>query len=583
LAFQNGARPPGPSSPGADENERQPLTAEDLGLAAIEWGAGARPPQADDAGLELPILFAGLELPILFAELALGAGPAARFAVSQVPVIARARDMVAAGATLVRMRLPTGFGKSYVILELAGGHRAAGAVAVIAPRSEIVAQLVGLAADRGWARVIAVGGGTPWPAELGAGDLVVSTGQSVKTLGGRRAQLAALFVDEAHSHEGHGACLALVHSPVRYELSACLEGKTDIEISHREAVDHGLICQAQFAFDVYPRQPTFDDIAAELAARPEHACVLACFQTRASARGFAAACARSGVDAATFVGDDPRTALDKFRAGARRVLCVVGRVEMGANIHRCDTVLFVEPWVSWKRDLQLIGRGVRLHPTKPGFFSVLCPVGPEDIIERRLAFLVETLHANYDAFDPRTFDEVEDLVEFRAAAGAEPTPPIKVEPAAFDVLAAARRELYDAVGRRINEPLFIARVLYARARELIAAADPPLETCIEYAAWRAHHPTATDLPDDPAAAFNALGFSWDEFLGLEPLPADFAETLKAAARELASKGVKVGSALAGNPAAPFYARLRSTAAGRSLPANPLRGDGLWASVFAMLR
>jgi hypothetical protein len=143
--------------------------------------------------------------------------------------------------------------------------------------------------------------------------------------------------------------------------------------------------------------------------------------------------------------------------------------------------------------------------------------------------------------------------------------------------------VYDAIGRRIEDPRFVARQRYARARELVAAADPPLGTCREYGVWRVGHPAAADLPDDPATAFALLEFSWDEFLGLEPLPADFALTLKAAARVLAAKGVKVGNALASNPAAPFYARLRSTAAGRALPANPLRGDGLWATVFAMLR
>jgi hypothetical protein len=428
--------------------------------------------------------------------------------------------------------------------------------------------------------VAVVGGGAPWPAALGAGDLVISTGQSVKALGGRRVQLAALFVDEAHSREGHAECAALLCSPVHYELSACLEGRADVEVTHREAVDRGLVCRAQFAFDVYPRQPTLDDVAAGLAARPEHASVLACFQTRAAARDFAAACARSGVGAATFVGDDPRDALDEFRAGARRVLCVVGRVEMGANIHRCDTILFVEPWASWKRDLQLIGRGVRLHPTKPGFFTVLCPIGPEDVVERRLAFLVETLHANHVAFDPRSFEEADDLVEIRAAGAAPDAASAPLTP--DEPLAAARREVYDAIGRRIEDPRFVARRRYALARELVAAADPPLNTFREYGAWRAGQPAAADLPDDPAAAFAALGFSWDEFLGLEPLPADFTSTLKAAVKELAAKGVKVGSALANDPAAPFYARLRSTAAGRALPENPLRGDCLWATVFAGL-
>ena len=64
--------------------------------------------------------------------------------------------------------------------------------------------------------------------------------------------------------------------------------------THREAVAKGLVCKALFVFDVYPRQPTFDDIAAELAAEPERLSVLACFQTRSAAQRFAQSCEAAG-------------------------------------------------------------------------------------------------------------------------------------------------------------------------------------------------------------------------------------------------------------------------------------------------
>jgi superfamily II DNA or RNA helicase len=189
-------------------------------------------------------------------------------------------------------------------------------------------------------------------------------------------------IDEAHSREGSGNI-----DRVTFELSECLHGAVDVEESHAMAVELGRIC---------------DTVFADIASHPEHASVLACFKTCRSARIFASACnAARAASALTYVGDDEagdRSSLRKFADGDVRVLCVVGRVEMGINVHRCDTVLLAEPWDSANRTLQLIGRDVRLHPTKPGFFSILCTEAHSDL-DARLSSLVRAPHTVGDGVD----------------------------------------------------------------------------------------------------------------------------------------------------------------------------------------
>jgi hypothetical protein len=112
---------------------------------------------------------------------------------------------------------------------------------------------------------------------------------------------------------------------VTFELSACLHGAVDIEESRSMDVELGLVCDTVFA-----------EIA-HLEAHPEHASVLACFKTCRSARIFASACnAARAASALTYVGNDEagdRSRIRKFAYGDVRVLCVVGRVEMGINVH----------------------------------------------------------------------------------------------------------------------------------------------------------------------------------------------------------------------------------------------------------
>lgn len=583
------------------------LSAAELGLDGLAWG-GPGPPERKDPAGEPPECEDPAGEPPEYEELAGepaggagGARPAPDFAGFQAGPIARARELAAGGASLVRVQLPVGSGKSYVIAALAAGYRAAELpVVVLAPRAEIVRQLAALLTAAGWGRVYAVLDGARWPLGARGGEAVVASGQSVGPQLCRGDappfRAAALFVDEAHHHEGHDAAGRAIATPVRFDFSACLEGKADVAVAHRRAVELGLILAAEFVFAVFPRAPTPADLAAHLAAHPAHACVLACFQARERAIEFAALCRAAGVGAEPYVsgpggGADRPERLEDFRAGRLRVLCVVGCVEMGVNVHRCDTVLLAEPWDSAARTLQLVGRGCRLHPTKARHFTVLCGAGPEDATERRVARLVETVHAECAAFCARTLSEADDCVDFVpgvgagcAAGGAAAELAVPLLPAHLDALAAVRREVFDALGRRLaaEDPAAALALRYRRARERAAAAG--LETFGAYAAWRAGlGPEArADLPEDPAAEFAALpppGFGWADFLGWPDAP-DLAAAVAAAVAEAAEAGL-VTLADLGRPTAGLYGLLRrQTAAGAALPTNPLRPGETWAALFA---
>ena len=506
----------------------------------------------------------------------------AKFDDFQRPVIARALEL-ARVQPLVRIKLPVGTGKSAVIAALARTMLARGPVVVVAPRCDIVTQL----AETVGSDATVVGGGKPWPPTVRG--LVVTTGQSVpRDLA--RCRVAAVIIYEAHSHEGRAATERAFETDVTFELSACLSGVVDIEEQHARAVELGLICDAAFVFDVFAAAPTGADLAAHLDRHPEHASVLACFQTCLAARRFAAECnAMRGGSARTYVGDDDRAELLAFASGDVRVLCVVGRVEMGINIHRCDTVLLAEPWDSANRTLQLIGRGVRLFPTKPGFFSVLCAVCPADLASR-LESLVHALHAECPSFGI-------DRIEVRAAAepaDAGSTKEAVAEAAAeavaeavgkavAEAVEAVERKVFDALGTISSTEEYQTRLAVSAYAVAVARVHPArLPSSRAYHAWRESQPARIELPDDPAARFKALpgGFSWEAFLRLDPLPARFGRALARACDDAVAKGTVHPSSFA-RPDAALYAAIRKTRRGAKLPEWPLRANATWPELFAL--
>lgn len=474
-----------------------------------------------------------------------------------------ARLLAVRGRT-ARCRLPPASGKSYIIVEIAYWASSVGKPAVItAPRVEIVRQLAALARSRLGAEAVAVAvGGVLRGWREDATRVVVACARSLHCLTPPLVQVqewAAVLRDEAHIRAGGAWIRALPEQTKLYEFSATLgtsapdgrfgETSIDYELSAEEIVRRGCACAPEFVFAVHRAEPTQDDVCAHLLRHPEYGTVLACFQRQSSARRFVDRCAAHGIAAASCVSDDGRSgdeALAEFRAGRLRVLAIVARLEMGVDVHACDTVLFVEPWDSDARTFQLIGRGMRLHPSKNGTFSVLIPVGAQCAKERRLRDLVtsfagcgfacaarganghgvalraERLNVD-DAELPAA--EVKKLREKRFDHRGAPVAARNFDPntAAADVV----QEFGEVVAGLFDELIHgIARAdtqaRYERARrylrELVAEAPRSFD---EYQAMRATllpgDPAHRILPADPAKefSFRESSRSWTDLLGVD--------------------------------------------------------------------
>jgi superfamily II DNA or RNA helicase len=489
---------------------------------------------------------------------------------------AAARLLAARGRT-ARCRLPPASGKSYVIVEIARQASSAGLPAVIAaPRVEIVRQLAALARARLGAEAVAVAvGGVLRGWRPAATRAVVACTRSLHCLapplvaagreprpeappvaganaGPRPApEWSAVLRDEAHIRGGEAWIRALPEQTKLYEFSATLDSgsEVDYELSAEEVVRRGCACAPEFVFAVHRAEPTQADVCAHLRRHPEYSTVLACFQRQSGAREFVTRCAAAGITAASCVSDDGGdgdAALAEFRAGRLRVLAVVARLEMGVDVHACDTVLFVEPWDSDARTFQLIGRGMRLHPSKNGTFSVLVPVGAQCAKERRLRDLVASFagcgfacagpHSGnlngvalraerLDAADtvepvaaPRSLHE--DRFDFRGA-------PVEAKPGLPNAAVGVVQEFGEAIADLFDELIHgyaraDAQARYERAREYLRGlgAGAP-RSYDEYRALRASllpgDPARRILPADPAKEFSFRDSprSWPDLLGLD--------------------------------------------------------------------
>ena len=502
------------------------------------------------------------------------------FEAFQAGVVDEVSGYVERGHTRVRIELPTGSGKSYVTEALAQKYTAGGPALVVTPRIEIIKQLKKLFTGRGW-MVQVVCDGNPWPGTLPLGRCVlIASGQSLAKAP-PAFRPSVVFVDEAHNYTGRDA-LERIESLLRFELSACLDvipGIPVVRRSHDEAVDLGLICRARLVLAYYDHPPTLEDIAKHLAANAiRFSTVLACFKTCKRAERFVELCRAAGVcPAETFVGGDSSENLEGFREGRIRVLCVVGRVEMGVDIHRCDTILFAEPWDSDNKNLQLVGRGVRLHELKLDTFHVLRAIGPADVdasvcddFVRLLQRLVPALHVS----------SLDDACRHISVERGGPARWGDAEPMALE---AVRQCIFDSYGRVLEDSLFGLRARYAETRARLAAAG--VRSSESYHAWAAALSEA-EAPADPAALFAPLGpFVWAHFLGSAPdLDGEgFRTLLRAAAAELHAAGRFSVHMLEG-AGAELYGRLRAAPSGAALPASPLMIEAgmSWADVFAAL-
>ena len=506
------------------------------------------------------------------------AGPAGDYSFQADAVVA----MLAAPGPTVRARLPPAAGKSRIIARIALHHAKKGRrVAVLAPRILIVGQLHALISRS--APVGLVQGGRVVHRPRTA-MIFVACAQSAHSL--PAWDWDVVVRDEAHIADGASWTAALPSGTRVYELSATLAGEVCYALRTEELVRRGCACAPEFVFAVHPTEPMPSDVVTHLIAHPEYRCVLACFQTQKSASGFAALCQAAGITAATCLsrdGDAGDEALQLFRKEQLRVLAVVGRVEMGVDVHCCDTVLFAEPWDSTARTLQLIGRGMRLHPSKPGRFTVLVPVDVGAARDRRLRQFVECV-ASCD-FGPSA----------RAVGVSQLVPPPASAPETSDgdieaAGAAAGAEIrYDMYGREMDRAvskLFDEHVWkvdeYGRARAIIATlGDRRPRAPEDYGAFRRaldpNDPRLDALPEDPASTFQFDGAlrSWGDLLGtcanMGPGPADCAAVMEVL------KALGVSTIAEAGPGPALYAQMCNVR-----PELPPRVDADWSAYFTAL-
>ena len=434
------------------------------------------------------------------------------------------------GKSVISAELPPGSGKSYIIARLCQYHAAAdGSVLaiVVEPRIDIVFQLVKKHKTLldGFT-VYTVTDGEDWPNSLADKSVVVMTGQSAGKIKLDR-DVNVVIYDESHVEFGRSIIEASVPRDVTYMFSATIQGVPDYRLGYPRAVELGIICDARFAFVVFPRCPTYEDYANYIVQHPEHLSILVCLQRKQHAVDFAIACnaVLPGV-AATYITriekddrhaaarpEDERAVLEQFQRDGIRVLCVVTRVEMGVDIHRCDTILLVDVWDSMSRLRQLCGRATRHHPTKCGLYTIMFGVGPDPAHERRsLTRMIDALYEEIEDRCPRTVEELMDKID--CVPGIHYESPREE----FEAVAAIRVSVYDSFGRHLTGEKQRLRAAFERDRvELVGRS---VRTYEEFQALRVGSPEL-NLPEDPPETYLPLfeeEFPWYKYLDYDLPP-----------------------------------------------------------------
>ena len=515
----------------------------------------------------------------------------------QRDVAGKLTGLFEAGRNNLSAELPTGSGKSYIIARLVAYHNLLSPslpALVVVPRIDIARQHVRLFREnmfgelggpRGESGTIGadkkhitgkianVSDGRNWPDcyVMSATKIIVLSGQSAHKVP-KDFRASVVVYDEAHVYYGRKLIDARVSRPATYNVSATMpssaETDVDVRVSYGEAVDLGIICDAVFVFVKFSREPTFEDYADHLLKNERHGAVLACFNRQWRAREFARVYNEKrptgSQPAESYVSGDPRESLDRFRDGATRVLCVVTRVELGVNVHVCDTVLMVDPWDSNSRLRQLCGRATRHWPTKKGYYSVLFGVGSEEQESATVARMVDVIHKEIGELCPENVEEIIDRVEV-VVGGADQE---DFQREKFESLTSLRVNIYDSFGRHLTSESQRLRLKYERDRMELLGRD--VRTYAEFQRLRARLPVLS-LPEDPPDSYIkvfSLNFPWDAYLGRPELEyEDFLDLLVKAVAEVIAGGEISAQRIWRNPSKETY-RLVQKKTTVSLPEQP---------------
>ena len=436
---------------------------------------------------------------------------------------AAAAMAAATGGKPVTIRAPCGYGKSYlirlIVQELLARAAATGTepcIVVTTPRTLITEQLAGLLGD-----APVVDGRRPW---AHAPVVLVEAQSASKVPAG---VMTALIRDESHINAGSELIYAAEGLP-RFSLSATV-APADVVVCPREIWELGYVCRPQFCCAVFDAEPGPGGWAQYFADCPEHQSVLVCCKTQTEAVVFAETFnARWPGSAAAFVSQQHEAAdLAQFRDGTLRFLCVVCKVEMGVDVHRCDTVLFAHPWLAEEdravrlhRAVQLLGRGTRRHASKSDHYHALfgcCVDGAPKLLKHMTQLAMHTL-----APPPNSSEWMADHFEVRAAgpaagraANAAPggAPEIAAEHAAQSA-ALVHRMWLSELGTAVDDHRALYRIDCQQMAQAKDAAGLPV-----FAEWERCAPLAHFLPPecvvDPEEYYHAhkVPFRWREFLG----------------------------------------------------------------------
>jgi hypothetical protein len=266
--------------------------------------------------------------------------------------------------------------------------------------------------------------------------------------------ITAYFRDEAHINCN---IKALFTPKITYELSASLTGECDYNLSYRDAVSKHMINDLNFVFTIFEGDQ-LDAGVVNYLSRSHYSSIVVNFRLQESAISFSRMynkITESEQSRAYTIDNCIDTDLTDFENGSVRLLCVVGKIEMGYDNHRIDCIVIMEEWKSQNKNYQIMGRGNRLHPVKPGFFDIIIPVLESESYTERLDTLVKLLTDDIEELtEDYDLDYIKDHVWIESDNSEEESSPIDTRHIEDRIFNSFGKELFRREKITINEQLY---------------------------------------------------------------------------------------------------------------------------------
>lgn len=306
--------------------------------------------------------------------------------------------IVAASQPVVRLQLPCGTGKSYVMLHTMLEHLRTDAsrrFCVFCPWVDLAKQLRDLFATR--LNVLFLGDGERTTTDdARAFQVAVCVYPSVEHL--PDVSYALKIYDEAHHLEDEDAVrrkqLDAVRGDKTLMFSATFHDEdVDYAYTLREAIDDGHIADYVLHVEYFTSGDRTQRLVDTMVEHADWYPAFIYFNSTEKCKAFYAQLHARGVSSAYLVGGDGRakreSIRDRLQAGLLSVLCLCGCYNEGISIDTIRTVVFGELRHSSINKIQIASRANRKHPTKP-FYRVVLPLTGEDFNGKDVRDLVQT-------------------------------------------------------------------------------------------------------------------------------------------------------------------------------------------------